>query len=192
MAALFNIAFKRTMGDEGSYSNDPEDKGGETVWGISRYYHEHWEGWARVDALKAFADDDIKTISAIIAEDKPLLAMVKKFYKSKFWDRVKGDSIQSQVIANELFDTAVNCGKTTASKFLQVALNKLNRDGDSYSDITVDGGVGAKTISALGACLELDNEEILLYMLNCLQCVYYIETSKERYIRGLVNKRARD
>lgn len=186
----FNTAFTRTMGHEGTYSNHPRDKGGETVWGIARFYHGSWEGWKRVDSLREFAADE-ETFKSILAEDKEIPAMVRSFYRHTFWDKVKGDHLQTQDVANELFDTAVNCGKGTASRFLQIVLNKLNRNGDTYADIAVDGGIGGKTIAALTACLGAGDEEILLVMLNGLQMAYYIEHSNEDFIRGLINKRVR-
>ena len=34
------------------YSNNPQDAGGETVWGIARNKHPEWGGWPIVDQLK--------------------------------------------------------------------------------------------------------------------------------------------
>ena len=58
-----------------------------------------------------------------------------------------------QDVANELYDTAVNQGVRSASKYLQRSLNLLNRDQRDWDDIKVDGAVGAKTLQVLSACL---------------------------------------
>lgn len=36
--AIFNSAFKITMGNEGGYANNPDDSGGETYAGIARNF----------------------------------------------------------------------------------------------------------------------------------------------------------
>ncbi len=52
----------------------------------------------------------------------------KGIYKTDFWDKVRGDSIQSQAVAENLFDTAVNMGAKTAIRLAQFSLG-LNADG---------------------------------------------------------------
>ncbi|WP_446039228.1 putative peptidoglycan-binding domain-containing protein [Streptomyces sp. SID1121] len=54
-------------------------------------------------------------------------------------------------IALKLFDVAVNMGGGTAAKFLQRVLNVLNRRQADYPDMTVDGAIGPKTVSAFTA-----------------------------------------
>ena len=51
--AIFEIAYKISMKLEGYYSNSLNDKGGETVNGISRVYFPEWAGWKIVDELKS-------------------------------------------------------------------------------------------------------------------------------------------
>jgi len=188
--ALFDIAFKRTMGIEGAYDNDPDDKGGETCWGIARNYHPRWKGWGRVDALKA-ANPDPKKFKHALSENGLLLKAVKDFYREEFWDKVRGNSVPNQFVANELFDTAVNIYPATAIKFLQESLNKFNynqRD-DYYNDMEVDGMIGPTTLSALKIFLMRDDVGLLLSSLNGFQWQYYMEHSNEKFLRGYYNKR---
>jgi lysozyme family protein len=192
--AIFDIAFARTMGIEGSYDNNPDDKGGETCWGIARNYHKKWQGWGRVDALKrtCMNDDgtvDEEALSKLLANDPLILKAAKEFYKKDFWDKVKGDSVEHQFVANELFDTAVNMSPKWAIKFLQKSLNKLNRDEDYYPDMVVDGMIGPTTLGALKVFLARDSVGYLLKSQNGFQFEYYAAKSSEDFFRGYLNKR---
>jgi len=70
---------------------------------------------------------------------------VKAFYKENYWDKFLGDEINSQEIADEIFDTSVNMGVERAVKFLQKALNYLNRDELLYLNLVVDGSIENNT-----------------------------------------------
>lgn len=133
--AEFKIAFKKTGGFEGGYSNHPADSGGETWAGVARKYHPNWAGWAIVDkhkkALGVPADlytnaakkSSIKTwhnkIAASLKTDHGLEVLVESFYKTVFWDPIHGDNIVNQETANEIYDTAVNGGVGTAIKLAE-------------------------------------------------------------------------
>lgn len=70
---------------------------------------------------------------------------MKAFYKENYWDKFLGDEINSQEIADEIFDTSVNMGVERAVKFLQKALNYLNRDELLYLNLVVDGSIENNT-----------------------------------------------
>lgn len=93
----FDLAFDRLMGHEGNYSNDPNDPGGETRWGISKRSYPHL-------AIASLSRDD-----------------AKKIYRRDFWDRIHGDKLHDGV-AFQLFDFAVNSGIETAVRYFQRAL----------------------------------------------------------------------
>ena len=123
MGSSFETAYNKTMGHEGGYVNDPDDKGGETFRGISRVHYPDWQGWAIID-------DFIKN-----GQQPPDLdLLVQSFYKKHYWDKCKGDLLP-HTIAEELFDTAVNMGVRTAGRFLQRSLNALNRNQTLYPDL---------------------------------------------------------
>ncbi len=50
--AKFIDAYKKVLNNEGIYSNDPDDAGGETYKGISRKANPNWDGWISIDAIK--------------------------------------------------------------------------------------------------------------------------------------------
>ena len=182
--AKFDVAFGITLANEGTYCNTPGDTGGETYCGISRNNWPNWEGWAFVDSLKA-ANSSPTEWAAQLSQ------YVKAFYKANFWDRFMGDQIDSQEIANELFDSGVNMGSKVEGQFLQDAINSLNVG--EIGDLDVDGVVGKGTIAALNA-LSVDKQKAVLWIVNSLQCVRYLNIthqnqSQRQFMFGWVRAR---
>jgi lysozyme family protein len=179
--ADFHISFYKTLKSEGVYSNNINDKGGETYCGIARNIHPHWEGWPIIDELKS------NGFSIFLHQDK-LAKSVEEFYKKEYWGLIRGNDLP-QDLADELFDTAVNEGPGIAIMFLQQGLNALNRNGKLYQDIVEDGGFGDITLNALNTYLLKDKLNILLKILNVLQGFRYLSIlkhnpSQEDFIRG--------
>ncbi|MBC8282465.1 MAG: hypothetical protein H8E32_01520 [Nitrospinae bacterium] len=185
----FKKAFQKTMGHEGGYVDDIDDRGGETYRGISRNNFEHWKGWRKIDKYKPVNDKFRKKL----AEDESLQKDVRDFYKKEFWSRFKGDEISNQALAEELFDTAVNMGWRVAGRFLQQGLNLLNRNESLFEDLEEDGLIGSKSIESLKKYLKNDKPELLLKLLNILQGARYIDImrnnpTQEKYARGWLNR----
>ena len=168
--ANFAEAYKITLGHEGGYVNDINDVGGETYKGVSRRYNPSWEGWYIIDACKSNSD-----FPDMLDNHGNLQSMITKFYKERYWDVNLLDYCPSQPVANEMFDTEVNLGAGRAGKFLQKALNLLNKNGSVYEDIVEDGIIGKNTLKALKACLKYRGDEYLYKILNILQGMHYIE-----------------
>jgi len=131
---------------EGGYSNNPNDRGGETYAGISRVHHPEWIGWIFLDSLKDRMGFE-KTLHLL----KPLRDLVSSFYRVEFWDRIKGDEINSEEIAHEILDTAVNQGITAGIKDAQRSVNLLNNNGKFGEDIIVDSVMGRRTVKELNS-----------------------------------------
>jgi lysozyme family protein len=151
------------MEKERGYVNHPDDKGGETNHGITI-------GQARKFGYKGEMKDLPLSTAALI-------------YENIYWKEPKLDLIQqhSSTIAEEVFDSGVNCGQATAIGWLQTALNGLNKKQTLYPDVVSDGLMGEKTQAALRAFLNrrsLHGETVLLRALNCLQGAYYIKISQ--------------
>lgn len=164
--ADFNLSYTLTMGNEGGYANNPNDRGGETWKGIARKMHPEWGGWNIVDHQKSMPGfpQNLRSVSA-------LESFVRAFYKEQFWNKLSLDSVNEQSIANELFDTAVNCGPGVAATFLQRALNVTNRNGKDYADLVVDGAIGKKSVEALNTH---PRPKQIFKVLNILQGEKYI------------------
>ena len=121
--ADFNAAFEKMIADEGGYvlHNVAGDTGGMTYAGIARNKNPNWPGWNLIDHD---------------ATSNPLLTgMVRNFYKVEFWDRIRGDEIANQVVAESVFNFGVNTGMGVAVKLAQLIVGA-----------TPDGAVGNVTL----------------------------------------------
>lgn len=118
--AQFDKEFDELILAEGGYVNDKDDAGGETYLGISRKNNPKWIGWEVIDEVKK--KYGTKNITSRLKKDVALTNRAKFFYKQNYWDVLELDDIPSQNIAHELFDTCVNCGKTTAIRIAQQVL----------------------------------------------------------------------
>lgn len=118
---MFDEAFNYTMPFEGwsACTNDPDDPGGLTKYGISKVNH---------------PEVDVANLT---------LEGAKAIYKKMYWNAIKGDQIASGRVAIKFFDMAVNMGVKQATKLVQEAL------GDMGCSVAVDGMMGPKTLEAL-------------------------------------------
>lgn len=177
--ALFLPAFDRTvLGNEGPYDNDPKDPGGETVWGITRKYQASWPGWFIIDAVPPDKRAAFSAEQGRI-EASPLNACIKSFYNNGPWAGIRGNEIPDQAIAEELFDSAVNCGVVTAVKWLQRALNIFNLQGLDYPDIEVDGYFGQQTLECLVQFYAKRGPDIMLKALDAQQGMHYMQIAEK-------------
>lgn len=118
---LFDRAFTRTMDFEGRVTHhDPQDKGGQTHWGISRVNWPNWVGWSLVDE------------GVTVPE-----YMVKNFYNSHFWEPANCDQYKNEELSLQVFDWFVNAG-SRALKALQALVGEVQ-----------DGNIGPKTLEAI-------------------------------------------
>lgn len=118
--AKFIDAYKKVLNNEGIYSNDPDDAGGETYKGISRKANPNWDGWISIDAIKKAHPT---TFKGILKKTPELEKKVQELYKDKYWDCFELDDVPSQLVAEQMFDTAVNQGQTAAIRFAQRVLD---------------------------------------------------------------------
>lgn len=151
------------IGREGKYSNDPNDRGGETMWGIT------------ATVARAFG----YTGSMALMPRETAMGI----YRERYWIQPGLDKVGmiDPVIAEEMLDTGVNMGPAVAGKFLQRALNVLNQGEKHFPNLTVDGGVGKMTLQALKIFLGVrgnDGRTVLLRMLNAQQSVRYMELAE--------------
>jgi len=179
-------ALDRLLGVEGTYSNSPQDAGGETFCGISRVYWPNWAGWGVIDKYKAQGQAPRRT---------PILdQLVAAFYDEHFWGPSGASQVGSDAVAWELFEAAVNCSLHQSGIFLQDALNLLNRSGQSWPELVLDGRVGPRTLGIVGRALSQPRgEEDLVRMFNRLQAAYYIELARrsptqEEFVRGWLSR----
>lgn len=124
--ADFIIAYNHTNKNEGLWNHVPGDSGGQTWKGIAQLKHPKWDGWPIVEFTKSGIQFpvsptkvDIDKLDTLLLANEKLELLVKKFYKLKFWDIVRGDEIIAQILANKLYDNSVNFGTSGAIKSWQ-------------------------------------------------------------------------
>lgn len=187
--ADFNKAFNETIiPNEGKYSNDKNDNGGETVYGLTRKDDVDWEGWKIVDNYKG------KSGYPNNLPYSQLLLLAQSYYKKKYWDYAQMDYAQmdkfpSQDLAKKIFSISVNMGKSIAIMFLQRALNVLNHNGKDYPNITIDGIFGTQTLSNVLKC----NVTNVLDVVKSLQGARYVALSESNsklqdFTNGWINR----
>jgi lysozyme family protein len=93
----FQLALDRILDHEGGYTNNPNDPGGETNWGISK---------------RSYPALNIKELT------REQAAVI---YKKDFWDPLNLDKMPPG-IPYQLFDFAINSGIGTAIRYYQRAL----------------------------------------------------------------------
>ena len=150
---------------EGGFSDHPNDRGGPTNYGITQ------------QVARAYG---------FLADMCPLpRSAAVNIYKTRYWTGPKFDQVAAicPAIGDELFDTGINMGPATAGKFLQRALNVLNRGAVDYPDIGTDGQIGPMTLAALKAFMAKRGPaggEVLRKALDGLQCARYVEIAEGR------------
>lgn len=168
--AEFQPAYEKMIRNEGGYLNHKVtgDRGGQTYAGIARAFHSDWKGWDLIDR------NDL---------DNPALTeLVIEFYKAKFWEKIKGDEIQNQRIAETVFDFSVNAGVRTATKLLQLVVGE-----------TPDGIVGAKTLASVNQA----DGELFVTKYALAKVARYTEIVKRdrsqiKFLLGWLNRTLRD
>jgi lysozyme family protein len=169
--ANFEQAYDIVIGYEGGYVNDPDDFGGETYMGISRRYNPQWEGWNVIDDFKQAHPNDFPEGLEL---DDDLEYEVGKFYEMNYWDKMLLDDVNSQRIAEELMEIAVNMGVETATTFLQMGLNYFSENEELFEELDADGIFGPLTLNALQTYSKHYDDEPLLKLLNVFQAVKYM------------------
>lgn len=190
--ADFRIAYSKTAVVEGGYANDPDDRGGETYKGLARKMEPGWRGWPLIDAIKQRVGTGASAIDKAAQVNLSLQFLVLTAYKSSYWDTMSLDLLQDQHVANELYDTGVNMGIGRAGLFFQRALNCINRNGDLFPDLKLDGQVGPKTIASFNN-LSASDKNIVWKLLNCQQGAKYIDIceanpKQEKFMRSWASR----
>lgn len=165
MSELKNKIINGIIEREGGYVNDPNDRGGETNFGITVAV-----------ARAAGYTGPMKFLPRELAFE---------IYCDQYWEPLSLDDVEviSQSVAEEVADTGVNMGIVVSAKFLQRALTALNREQADFHDLVVDGKIGYGTLEAMRDFLKArgaEGEKVLLKALNCLQGARYIELCEGR------------
>lgn len=155
--STFDEAWARTIGLEGGYSDNANDAGGPTQFGITQVV-------ARANGYTG----PMKDLT---------LATAKAIAKSAYWDLYNMDAIafHAPLLAQLMFDISYNGGYP--GKWLQRALNAMSRP----APLIVDGVIGGLSVAVLGNFMSLrgkDAEIVLMRLLYCQRGVYFLELAE--------------
>lgn len=168
--ADFNTAQERVADWEGAYQVLPQDSGnynslGQLVgtnWGINAKVYESWIQYP-------------PTISDMM--NMPL-EIARLIFKLRFWDKIKGDDIQNQFVANIFYDGAVNHGVSLMTKFVQRILG-----------VNDDGIVGPITLGAINSANPADlYNAIKQTRIEFYQDIVDREPDQEIFLNGWLNR----
>ena len=159
----FEKIFDYLIKVEGGYSNDKNDKGGKTKYGITEE-----------EARKFGYKGDMQDLTMDFAKN----IYLKKYYLGNKLDKVANDKV-----ALSICDWAVNSGKN-GIKNAQIAINQLTN-----ANLDIDGIIGNKTLEALST---VDPEKFLEVYHN-LQRIYYRskvadDKTQENFLAGWLNR----
>ncbi len=119
MKDCFPQIFEYLINIERGYSNDPDDSGKETKYGISK---------------RSFPKEDIQNLTKERAME---------LYRVHYWEKYKCNQIKSPILAAEIFVAVVNVNAKKVIRYLQTACNELG------AELQEDGLMGPKTLSFL-------------------------------------------
>ena len=169
--ADFLQAFESMIRNEGGYKlhTVSGDRGGMTYAGIARNMNPKWPGWAYIDRGEI-----------------PPSALVRDFYQEGYWQPIRGDEINSQDVARNIFDFAVNTSApgrpTVAVRLAQIVVGT-----------TPDGAFGPKTLAAVNAT---DPEKFVLAFALAKLARYRDIVTKDRtqqkFLLGWINRTLRE
>ena len=173
-----------------TYTNDPNDSGGGTKWGVTEKLARDCEYYGHMRELTY--DKAIEILNKV------------------FWEPMKLDYILQyglNDLAFELLECSYNCGVHRTTVFLQKTINALVRPIKQHEEplsLKVDGVFGKGTLSALGIIVYYTKyrygketssstvksyDKLITSMCNSQQGAFYIDLTEKRqkdkrYVRG--------
>lgn len=159
----FPIAFEELILIEGGYNHDPFDRGGKTKFGVSQ---------------QSYPDLDIENLT---------LEDAQAIYRRDYWDALRLDQVDSDLISHEMFDTAVNMWVVVAAKCAQKAANLL-----SPGSLKVDGLFGPRSVAVINQTASV-NVYALFKAMNGYQFMEYVDIIENkpkqiRFIKGWMKR----
>ena len=173
-----------------TYTNDPNDSGGGTRWGVTERLAREQEYYGHMRNLPY--EKAIEIINKV------------------FWEPMKLDYILQyglNDLAFELLECSYNCGAHRTTTFLQKTINALSRPlkpNTEAPQVKVDGAFGQRTLAALAIIVYYTkyrygkevaastikaNDKLITSMCNSQQGAFYIDLTGQRkkdkrYVRG--------
>jgi len=143
---------------EGGTNFDPLDRGGFTKFGIS---------------AKTYPDLDIKNLT---------LYEARWLYYDDFWLRNRCGEFREEV-STVLFDSSVNCGVSSAARWIQQSCNLKS------GNLVVDGIIGSATVATANRNIHYSLiQGIVAYRLQRYSDLLRKHPEQKKYIRGWIKR----
>lgn len=161
---------------EGGFTNDPDDAGGKTKYGIT-------ERTARAYGYTGRIEDLTKEQATSIYE-------VLYVREPHFYEMVN----INPAVAHKLIDAGINVGTCRVAKWFQKSLNAYSRGGADYPLIREDCSIGKSTLESYQALERIRGKvkacSLVLKALDGYQTQYYLSLTKySKFTVGWVDKR---
>lgn len=185
--SYFIEAIKFTLKNEGSYSNNPNDKGGATNFGIStKFFNSIKSKYPELSSCKS--------VLHLTGNNAELI------YSREFFDPLHCSEILDKTLGIKIFDWGVNFGVNRTVEMIQAACNtayhqlivSTQKTPDTIVLVKIDGVLGRKTLSAINSfnpsylLLELINLAVIKY-----QCIARQDKSQEIFLNGWIARAKR-
>lgn len=190
--ANFELLIPHILVSEGGHSADPDDN-------ALKYGHSGIKG-GKLD--KRYPNDFIHTNRGIIWGTYVTYKKIKKqtpnanefinmsaeiwrdIYKTLYWDKILGDKIKSQGIAEILVEAAWGGGISSMVRELQTWLNSKG------AKLVVDGAIGNNTINALNSIVKTKELESALVKKLTEQRLGYLRSLSDwrKYAKGWTDR----
>lgn len=174
----FDQAVDYVLDREGGLSENPNDLGGITNYGISlRFVRE-----IPHDRLRRYSIFEPVTEQTIRNLEIP---QAKFIYRGEFWDEAPFQDIESQKLSNYLFDMCVNLGTHQGIKLIQRAIWAAAADRGLLKD---DGILGERTIRYINSY-----GDVLLPILIAIRASFYrliveLQPTQKPNLNGWLNR----
>lgn len=160
--AKSNLAMPHILKWEGGYSNNPNDKGGCTMKGVTiATYRQYYGNNKTCNDLKKITDNEWLHI-----------------FEEGYWNPCKGTNIKNQSVANIIVDWAWNSGVKTVIKKVQKILK-----------VETDGFIGNITLKALNEFNQAELfKEIYLARVDHYINICEKDPSQKEFLEGWMNR----
>lgn len=140
---------------EGGYSNDKNDSGGETLFGLSRVNNPDWKCWPKIDKIAAVLGRGSKRFKREVENNEEFYLSACRIFMGKYFMPLQCDKFSLPTAAC-MYDLGIHGGPKRSIKIAQKSCCKM---GIKLDD---DGVLGPLT---LGAMLQLDSNDLAKWML---------------------------
>lgn len=177
--SFFENSFKKALKLEGGFTNDPDDLGKATNYGISlRFVIEQKDK----EYFDLNGDEKLDEIDIQLIDEE----FSREIYKKYWWDKFNLDKVKDEMVATKIFINIINIGPYMGIKLLQRAYNATCLNSPP---INADGILGPKTIEAING----SSPYLLCSFYNFFVIDFYEDLVKKRpklnkYLRGWLNR----